>query len=218
MLRLQAEIDLGLHLCLADRTLCPVDFEIGSELAKTHFPSLNQFYWKLLSRQIPRVHLRDLIVEQYDLFIKKTGRPPDFIDGHLHAHQLPVVRQALIEFVRTLPAGEQPYVRNTRMCMKELRRRKLPMRKAFLIGRFGAKMLRGLEMNGIETNAGFTGIYDFRNASCYARYLAGFAAGIEEPNALLVVHPGQSEAWRRAEFNALSDFEFVPRKPNRFLR
>jgi predicted glycoside hydrolase/deacetylase ChbG (UPF0249 family) len=218
LLHLKTKVDLGLHLCLADKALRAADFESDSGLAKTPFPSLNQFSWKLMTRRISRTQVGDSIREQYGLFIKKTGQRPDFIDGHLHTHQLPVVRQAVVEFVKTLPSSERPYVRNTRMRVMKLGRRKLPMTKAFLIGKFGAKMSRSLERNGIETNANFAGIYDFRHASRFGEYLAGFAACLKEPNGLLVTHPGESEEWRRAEFKALSDFEFPAGMPNRFLR
>jgi hypothetical protein len=153
---------------------------------------------------------------QYELFLKKCGRRPDFIDGHLHVHQLPGVRDGLIEFILSLPADTRPYLRNTLEPLANLRRARLPWIKAAFIGAFGKRMLARLRAAGLPTNDGFAGIYDFRNWRRYPEYFPRFAACLSDRNGILVVHPGGQEDWRRQEFTILRDFTFTPGTANRF--
>jgi hypothetical protein len=156
------------------------------------------------------------VAEQYELFQQKSGRRPDFIDGHLHVHQFPGARQDVLQFVRSLPSERRPYVRNTRMSVRELRRRRLPWLKASLIGAFGVKLASDLRNAGLRTNDGFAGIYDFRNSDRYATYFPRFVECLASPNGILVVHPGSNEAWRNQEFKVLGEFSFATGQPNRF--
>ena len=151
-----------------------------------------------------------------DLFLQKCGRRPDFIDGHLHAHQLPGIREGLIQFVLSLPADQRPYIRNTRGPGWKGWHARLPMFKAAIIGVFGRGMHADLVAARLRTNEGFTGIYDFRKWRCYPQYFPRFAALLPDPNGLLVVHPGGQEAWRRQELATLREFQFALGSPNRF--
>jgi predicted glycoside hydrolase/deacetylase ChbG (UPF0249 family) len=153
----------------------------------------------------------------YAQFVQKSGRQPDFIDGHLHAHQLPGVREGLMDFVRSLPTDSRPSVRNTQLPLHELWKRQLPWIKATAIEIFGYRMLRELRRTGIRTNAGFAGIYDFRNSRRYAHLLPGFFECLS-PGEIWVVHAGTCEVWRSQELAALRGFTFPIGSPNRLSR
>jgi hypothetical protein len=210
LLEHQANVDIGLHLCFADETLSPL------ENAARLLPTFGVFFRQSLVGQIRAEQIRLQVSTQYELFLKKCGRLPDFIDGHLHAHQLPGVREGLIEFILSLPANERPYIRNTCEPLKNLWKHRLPWLKATFIGRFGARMLAELSVAGIPTNDGFAGIYDFQNYRRYPEYYPRFAACLQRPNGILVVHPGGNENWRRGEFTFLRDASFASGTPNRF--
>ena len=68
-------------------------------------------------------------------------------------------------------------------------------------------MQRRLHSLCLPTNEGFAGIYDFEDVDGFARYLPGFIASLENPNGILVVHPGRKEEWRRCEFETLQSTE-----------
>ena len=156
------------------------------------------------------------VARQYELFLQKAGRRPDFIDGHLHAHQLPGVREGVLAFVLELPPGSRPYLRNTRMSARELRGRGLPWLKTALVGAFGARMFDHLQNAGLKTNEGFAGIYNFSHWRRYPQYLPRFADSLAHPNGILVVHPGEAEEWRRQELAALRQFPFPEGSLNNF--
>ena len=206
------ELDLGLHLCLTEENL---GLSARDGAAPLQFSSYGSCVRSSVRGKVRPEQLANEIAAQYRLFASKCGMPPDYIDGHLHIHQAPAVRKALIRFLLSLPEHKRPYIRNTFLSIKTLRRQKLPWVKAAVIGRFGKEMAARLRSAGLRTNEGFAGIYDFHRSNLFCKYLPRFADCLEKPTSILVVHPGHSDAWRRSEFEALRDFTFEP-SPRRF--
>ena len=210
------EVDLGLHFCLTDEGLPLATLRDG--MAPRIFPSFGNLFRRALAGQVAAQEIASQVLAQYDLFCDKCGRRPDFIDGHLHVHQLPGVREGLRDFVLGLPADCRPYIRNTHLPLRRLVKNRLPWFKASFIGIFGAKMRKQLREAGVPSNEGFAGIYDFREWPKYREFLPRFAACLVHPNGILVVHPGTNEKWRQQEFTSLREFSFTAGFPNRFQR
>ena len=194
----EAKVDLGLHL-----TLTPENFALSAPLQEGQLQQFRKLLERAIFRRLKPAEVRPLLEAQYHLFVEKSGRSPDYIDGHLHAHQLPVIAETLVEFVRQLPPGKRPYVRNTRLSTTELRRKKLPWLKAGIIGQFGAELETQLKSAGLPTNSGFSGIYNFRYWRSYPELLSKFASCLPDDNGILVTHPGFEENWRRSEWEAV---------------
>jgi hypothetical protein len=217
LLKYQASVDIGLHLYLADKHspgLVSGD-EVEISLA---VPTYNAFLRRALSGKVQAEAIAEQISAQYECFLEKIGRRPDFIDSHLYVHQLPGAREGLMRFALGLPALCRPYFRNTQVGLRELRSRRLPWFKAFLIGRFGAAMFTLLSAASLPTNRGFAGIYDFRSWPQFPQYLPRFVDCLSDANALLVTHPGGNEKWRLHEFKTLRGFSFPKGPPTRFVR
>jgi chitin disaccharide deacetylase len=193
--------DLGLHFCLTNENL-----PLSAPLEKTVLPEFGKLFRRALLRTLQREEILFLLSAQYDLFLNKAGRAPDYIDGHLHSHQLPVVAEALVEFVSKLTKNERPCVRNTRLDTKILRNKNLPALKAGFIGAFGARLEKKMRAAEIPTNDGFSGIYDFKDWKNYAEFFPKFLECLPEKNGILVTHPGFDEDWRRSEFETLGKF------------
>ncbi len=209
----EPHVDIGLHLCFADEALNVTD---SAGRTAPRLPPYRVLLRQAMFRRISPAEIAANTAAQYGQFLEKCGRKPDFIDGHLHAHQLPGIRDGLIEFVQSLPIGSQLYIRNTSLPLRELRKRALPQLKAAAIGMFGTRMLAELRVAGFATNPGFAGIYDFRQSREYPHYLPRFVDCLNHPNGILVVHPGRNEEWRRQELEALRAFNFPSGTPNRF--
>lgn len=93
---------------------------------------------------------------QWNRFVEAYGRAPDFIDGHQHVHQLPVIRDALFAVIRKKSWGQEPR-QWLRVC-QPVRWRGL---KAGLIASFGAQTTKDMAMQaGIRTNSDFAGVYN----------------------------------------------------------
>lgn len=210
----EATADIGLHFCLTDEGLPLTASQTGA--TPQIFPSFENLFRRALGGRVTAREIAAQVSSQYELFCEKCGRRPDFIDGHLHVHQLPGVRVGLLDFVLSLPPDCRPYVRNTRLPPQKLFRNRLPWLKAALIGTFGGKIYKQLRAAGVPTNEGFAGIYDFREWPKYGEFLPRFAACLNHPNGILVTHPGSKETWRRQEFMALREFSLPAGRPNRF--
>lgn len=216
LLAFDGKVDIGLHFCLTSENL-PLSRWPSGENASAPMPSFRVLFRSSLMRRLNRNEIRNQLAAQYELFLKKCNRPPDFIDGHLHIHQLPGVREEVVAFARNLPERSRPYIRNTYLQLKLLRARGLPWLKAAFIGAFGKRMKHLLENAGLETNPGFAGIYDFADWSRYETYLPGFISCLQSANGLLVTHPGTREKWRQQEFINLRKAAFN-QPPKRFQR
>ena len=214
LLRHQNDIDIGLHLCLADPALRIVVRDREKE-SEEQLPAFSVYLRRALAGRVSATESASQIAAQYEMFVAKCGRRPDYIDGHLHTHQLAGARQGLLQFVRGLPNDSRPYLRNTCQPLASLRKHRLPWLKAASIGFFGRQMLRESRAAGVATNEGFAGIYDFRHWPRYPDYFPNFAACLGHRNGILVVHPGKLEDWRRQEFTTLRESAVVS---NRFQR
>ena len=119
---------------------------------------------------------------QLDAFEQGLGRTPDFIDGHQHVHQLPVVRQVLLQVLQERYAGHRLWIRNT-----------MPADPAWggksriLQWLGGAALARALAGVARNTNCGFAGVYGFDRPDydvCFAGWLKAATPGM-----LIMCHP-----------------------------
>lgn len=125
-------------------------------------------------RQLDARKVEHQIQQQWDRFTHVMGRIPDFVDGHQHVHQFPVIREALFRVLHQVAStARRPWIRSTRPGSL----RGLPLSqqfKAHSIFRLGATALGQLASQyGFLTNARFFGVYDFQGgAAAYAAYIA----------------------------------------------
>jgi predicted glycoside hydrolase/deacetylase ChbG (UPF0249 family) len=191
------EVEAGLHLDLTEH---PLDPHLRHSLPE----------WILRSHAgVVDLHgLRREVDAQLDTFVDEMQRPPAFVDGHQHVHQLPGVRDVLVEAL--VARGLRPWLRSTR------RPRGLRSRKAWLVESLGASGLaRRAQANGFRQNRRLLGIYDFDAAAgSYQRWLRSWLA-MAEGGDLLVCHPAAGwplsatlAAARCREYEVLADPAF----------
>ncbi|WP_077034858.1 ChbG/HpnK family deacetylase [Pelomonas sp. KK5] len=195
----------------------PADFEIGLHLDFTECP-LRPASRRGLAALIAASHaggldaaqVRTEIRAQLDAFEDLLGRSPDFVDGHQHVHQLPVIRDELLhELARR--AAPPPWLRSTR------RARGLPLSpverfKGWFIERLGAQALAQLAREqGLMQNRRLLGVYDFAGGPARYAALLDVWVAAARPGDLLMCHPSGAHdagdplsAARRSEFAVLS--------------
>ena len=150
-------------------------------------PSLAQVLARAYSGRIRAATAADSLQRQLDAFEQHAGTPPDFIDGHQHIHQLPGLRQALLQVLRTRYGANAPWVRST-----------LPahwgLNKAAVLALLGGwRLHRLLERAGLRHNPQFAGVYGF-DAATAAAYGAHMAAWLRSApsGTLLMCHPANA--------------------------
>jgi predicted glycoside hydrolase/deacetylase ChbG (UPF0249 family) len=197
---LAARADVGLHLNLTEA--------MGINRATWRLPSL------LLQTQLriaPRWRIRHEIERQLDEFFHEMGRYPDFVDGHQHVHQFPVVREQLMQCLSDLELKAPPWIR---ICRPPAAVRD---RKARLIGALGAEGTYDTARSaGLATSAWLVGVYGFdlkRDA-----YLARLRKWLEcgPDGTVLMCHPSSKTsskdpigASRRMELGVLVGDQFA---------
>ena len=145
-------VEVGLHLNFTE------DFGQGACHALTAL--IRRSY----GRRLDRAQIRAAIQRQFDRFEEAMGRLPDFVDGHQHVHQLPVIRDQLIAVMNQRYGSARPWLRSTlppAACWTS----GLPLSavaKSWLIGRLGAKSLHALaSRHGYPQNHRLVGVYGF---------------------------------------------------------
>lgn len=180
--------DIGLHLALTDlRPLGPMP-----RLApQGRLPPLTRLLGIALTGGLDRDEIAGEVDRQIDRFTLAFGRPPDFIDGHLHVHQLPVVRDIVVDRLRgKLPSA---YVRVCDEPLGAILRRGTAPARALVISLLGRGLRRRVDRLGIAANRRFAGVRNFDEERPYRELFRRFIA--DAPDGLLVMcHPGTADA------------------------
>lgn len=168
-----AKADIGLHL----------DFTEYDQALKDTLPAL---IVRSHLRMLPKKELRTAINKQLDLFEEALGFAPNYVDGHLHVHQLPQIRDILIEELCFRYGRKMPWVRVARPPLKD-------GLKAFMIGCFGAKsMQEQLAVLGIAHSNHLLGVYQFDlTLEGYAKKLEDWLSreSLAHQKVVLMCHP-----------------------------
>jgi hypothetical protein len=97
------DLDLGLHLVVTNVGARPLVATRASGLLSRdgRFLSNGQLWTRAWTRRLDPAAVFDEICAQAKMFERLIGHAPSHVDGHHHAHQLPVIRQALMRAMAT---------------------------------------------------------------------------------------------------------------------
>ncbi len=193
-------IGKGLHLNLTEP-------QVGTRF----FLPLRSLILRSYARLIDANQIRTEIEEQCDAFEMAFGQAPEYVDGHQHVHQLPVVRDLLLPILQRRYGKRRPWLRSTRVpqgIASANERFKARIIEALGARRFGQQAMAA----GFITSNHLLGVYDFSgDAQHYLQRLDGWLA-LASPGDVLMCHPACGIApgdaigpQREAEFSALSD-------------
>lgn len=192
-------LQLGLHLNFTEA--------IGA--AALHMP-VSALILNAWLRRLPAAQVGAQIAAQLDAFEAALGRGPDFVDGHQHVHQFPVIREALLRTLAQRYGARPPWLRQTRA--GRLSGTPMGLRlKARTIEFLGARRFaRRAGALGFRMNRRFLGVYDFQGGrAAYEPLLRNWLAMAEDGD-LIMCHPAARAipgdglgAQRLAEFNVL---------------
>lgn len=188
--RVAGNADIGLHLTLTDQTPLGTmhGFTRGGQL-----PSLKKIIALALARRLPLPDIEAEVARQIGAFLTHYGRPPRYIDGHHHVHQLPGIRAIVIAAAKRLGDGAV-YVRDCHEPGLRIIARGVAVPKALLISALGHGFGPAARAHGLMTNLGFTGVYDFaREKRPFGELCRRFVSGDAE-RAIMMCHPGYADA------------------------
>jgi predicted glycoside hydrolase/deacetylase ChbG (UPF0249 family) len=180
-------VEIGLHLNFTE--------DLGHNRIVHPLPNLILLAY---AHGLNRAALKREILRQLDRFEATTGRMPDFVDGHQHVHQLPVIRKALIEVLNERYRSRKPWLRATR-APEHWPNIRLPFSvkfKSSLIGSLGASALSHLaRKHGYSQNRHLLGVYGFDMSE--RRYLHNLRAWLKTATNgdVLMCHPSLTGPW-----------------------
>ena len=171
-------VEKGLHLNLTE-----------AQLNTRFFQPLQTLILNSSLRRVDTQLIQAEIEEQCDGFEKAFGKGPDFVDGHQHVHQLPVIRDVLLKVLSRRYGSERLWIRST--CVPSGIAPWGDGLKAKVIETLGARsLLRQANKAGFKTNRYLLGVYDFSGDA--QQYLARLDRWIRlaSPGDVLMCHPG----------------------------
>tara|TARA_B100001057_G_scaffold301008_1_gene301187 strand:- start:2087 stop:2941 length:855 start_codon:yes stop_codon:yes gene_type:complete len=187
--RTPREFGKGIHLTLTDfnSLTSPKTFTNDGK-----FLPFKNLFFKILKKEILNDEIIKEINAQLDFFEELMGTSPDFIDGHHHVHQLPIIRDLVFEILKKRYKNNLPWIRNTSESSLKILKRNVALTKTYILSFYGLKLKKKANEEGFRTNDGFSGIYNFSNNTDYKICFINFIKFIEN-NHLLMVHPGESD-------------------------
>ncbi len=182
--------DVGLHLTLTDqRALGPMP----RTAAGGRLPTLVRLAALAFAGRLDRDEIKAELTRQLDAFEAAFGRPPAHLDGHQHVHQLPVVRDVVLELYAARLARHGAYLRYCTEPLRAIFARRVHVGEAFVIDRLARRFARLARAAGIPGNRGFSGVHDFAGRIPYRELFDSFLEA-PQPGLLVMCHPGISDA------------------------
>lgn len=181
LLPFKRQVDIGLHINFTTGQALSSQFvkHYGTELF-----SLGRILLKSHLRWLNKGVIRAEVEAQLDSFNDAMQQYPNFIDGHQHIHQFPVLRDIILEVYEKRLRAHGSYMRSVTSSWNES-----PF-KSFIIQITGANKLKNqLIKRSIPHNVSFEGIYNFSQASQYHKKFLHFLE-LAKDNTLIMCHPG----------------------------
>ncbi|WP_342359043.1 ChbG/HpnK family deacetylase [Terrarubrum flagellatum] len=186
--------DIGVHLNLT----CGAPLGAMPDVApEGKLPLLPRLARLALLSASARAEIAAEIGRQLDAFEAEFGGPPDFVDGHQHAHALPGIGANLIAILARRYGGRSGFfVRDPADRLSAILARPAAAKAlsvAVIAAGFGARARRA----GLATNRGFSGFSAFDPEADYG---AEFAGALKRPGPahLVMCHPGEIDEELRA--------------------
>ncbi|VTU20687.1 hopanoid biosynthesis associated protein HpnK [Variovorax sp. PBL-H6] len=169
--------------------------------------------------------VRDDVREQLARFEDALGRPPAFVDGHRHVHQLPVVREVLVEEIASrYGTAAAPWIRSTAPATHG---GWTPTKADAIFALGGRRMIALAAEHRIPVSRRLLGVYGFDGSlEAYRERLADWIGNCRSGDVLLC-HPALDRvpgdriaAARQREYAALEalDFPVRTKRGSVFLR
>jgi predicted glycoside hydrolase/deacetylase ChbG (UPF0249 family) len=203
-------IDIGLHFNLTEGKLLSKEFPDSI--------SLKRLIIKANSRGLSKKAIVQELRAQLDRFTDTMNQLPDFIDGHQHVQQLPIVRDALFEVYEERLRAHGTYVRCTYESgvLSNILRVAYVKQLIIQILGGGRSFKQALIEHKIPHNPSFTGIYNFENYHLHHQLFLRFLDQIDDCG-LIMCHPGLMGDKEKDPITAARHYEYCYFSSKQFL-
>ncbi|QEY52777.1 ChbG/HpnK family deacetylase [Legionella longbeachae] len=179
LLSLKNQVKIGLHFNLTEGNLIAHPLRkclrLSELLIKSHMHSLKLSF------------IAQEFLAQLEQFTKTMQRLPDFIDGHQHVHQFPVIRDVILDLYEQRLKDNGIAIRSVWPSIN-LPQYQLKAKVLRLTG--GKALAQQLIKFNIPHNRYFSGIYDFSEHVDYRSLFRKWLCSAKE-DTLIMCHPGE---------------------------
>lgn len=200
-------IDIGLHFNLTEgRPLTTMQ-----RLAPSgKFTGVKSVMLRSMLHQLSKAEIEQELTAQIEKFRDALGFLPEYIDGHQHIHQFPIIRSALLNVYKRFYPDKAAYLRIIRID-------KPRTVKEIILRWFGSKELHQLiHAADIPHNRTFAGVYSLDSAQDFRSLMQKFLA-VSKTRGIIMCHPGlvsndvndEIAETRVEEFNYLASQNFM---------
>ncbi|MFW8565823.1 ChbG/HpnK family deacetylase [Orrella sp. 11846] len=201
-------LSAGLHFNLTEKV---------GDLTHEDVQPLGRLIMRSYLGQVPHTWLQKTIDRQLDLYESLFDAPPTYVDGHQHVHQLPGVRQLLLQTLFKRYGNRKPWLRSTCAVSGLWRAGLRDALKAKVIETLGAhQFVKQAKAVGFLCNQGFAGVYDFVRPSAPFEVLMQKWLDCAKQGTLLMTHPSRAPIQndpvgiaRQREYEVLGSAAFV---------
>ena len=181
-------LSIGLHFTLTDYKPLTNMYDLAPS---GRFPALGSLLRTALSKKLDPDEIAGELMAQIDRFEAVMGMPPAYIDGHHHVHQLPIIRDIVIEITKDR-LGPTTFVRTCNEPLIAILRRGVAVPRAALISLLGRTFARQARHQGLRGNRGFRGVRNFDPKEDVAHLFEAYLTR-PEPKMMIMCHPGFDE-------------------------
>lgn len=183
---LEGKAQFGVHLMLTDHA--PIGPMPGLA-PQGRLPGIGALVRRAVLHRLDGAEIAAELERQVDAFEAAMGRPPDFLDGHHHVHQLPTIRDAVLDIWRRRLKPTGGWVRSCWENPAAIWARGIDPVRATIIALLGLRFRWMLRAAKAPHNRGFRGVYDFSGKLAYAELFRIFTES-PGPATLVMCHPG----------------------------
>jgi predicted glycoside hydrolase/deacetylase ChbG (UPF0249 family) len=172
-----APLDVGLHL----------DWSSPFAVQAGHGLSLPAVMLRSALRCLRPEAVRVAVERQLDAFEAVWKAPPDHVDGHQHVHQMPVIRQALLQVLKRRYPAQAPWVRVSAPAAG------LADAKSRIVAAWGAApWARLAQAQGLVVRPWLVGVYGFDPRPGVYEGLLAHWAQVAPTGSVLMCHPASA--------------------------
>lgn len=174
---------IGLHLTLT-APFHPLTLHFRP-LQDNAFLPRNRMLMRGFLHRLDAEIMRAEVEAQIAVFRDMFGKPPAFIDGHLHCQLYPIVRDAVVAAVKA--AAPSAWLRQCRRLGTTGER--LTGGKELFLDWLSEGLAWRARVAGIRINPGFSGAYDFSRSESFPTLFESFLDGLPD-GGVIMCHPG----------------------------
>jgi len=176
--------DIGLHITLVDET--PLT-KMPHTAPHGRLPGIGTLLRKSYLGGLDLTEIEGEIRAQVQAFESITGFAPQHLDGHLHTHVFPGIRDIVLRIAHSMPG--KPWLRNVSDRLPAVLVRGTAVTKAVFLSMLGKPFARAAA--DLPMNDSFSGIYNFDSADYAGLFERFVALGGRRP--LIMCHPAEAD-------------------------